>query len=388
MMSNKPKPSQWCLSVIIGVLPTQMNSFVLQRDFAVGLSKIHSCPPRASRETVISGLIMWRLVEFAEKDESQQFLLCVPRVVPMRQELEGYSTRRTNRPYFSRTSESMKQRSVESERGDGAGDFRMQKGRYVWLVSRRQFLVKFSVRLTKLEKIPSGHRFHISTVRIFPRAEISSIGKLYIRTGEILSARASTWTGTKRKCSWPLWEMTVSNAFAEALISTSLGNEGNVRTTFLNDTPLHHQHARAIIRRAFHFQVMESHTWDFVRTWSHLVKISYFFLPLTLFAFYRSAVEGLKAQWALEDVLNTANTRNELTVGVHKVAEELAEDHCGVALCVLVDDPNTEPGVHVHCRLIEAFCWECFIPVAKVRNWSLSCWVITFISMMCSVVCR
>ena len=43
-------------------------------------------------------------------------------------------------------------------------------------------------------------------------------------------------------------------------------------------------------------------------------------------------------------------------------------DEGTISLCLLVDNPMADPGVQVHCRLIEAYCWECAIPVIKVRN--------------------
>ena len=39
-----------------------------------------------------------------------------------------------------------------------------------------------------------------------------------------------------------------------------------------------------------------------------------------------------------------------------------------IRLCLLVENPHADPGIQVHCRLIEAYCWECAIPVIKVRN--------------------
>ena len=37
-----------------------------------------------------------------------------------------------------------------------------------------------------------------------------------------------------------------------------------------------------------------------------------------------------------------------------------------IGLCLLVENPSADPGIQVHCRLIEAYCWECAIPVIKV----------------------
>jgi hypothetical protein len=37
-----------------------------------------------------------------------------------------------------------------------------------------------------------------------------------------------------------------------------------------------------------------------------------------------------------------------------------------VVLCVLVDNKRADPGIQIHCRLIEAFCWEFPIPLIKV----------------------
>ena len=35
---------------------------------------------------------------------------------------------------------------------------------------------------------------------------------------------------------------------------------------------------------------------------------------------------------------------------------------------MLVENPRADAGIQVHCRLIEAYCWECAIPVIKVSN--------------------
>lgn len=83
---------------------------------------------------------------------------------------------------------------------------------------------------------------------------------------------------------------------------------------------------------------------------------------------FRAVVHSLRVQWALQDVLQAAKAKNQLILGVHRAAEELATDRSQIGLCVLVDNPHTDPGVHVHCRLIEAFCWESFIPVIKVTD--------------------
>ena len=44
-----------------------------------------------------------------------------------------------------------------------------------------------------------------------------------------------------------------------------------------------------------------------------------------------------------------------------------------IGLCLLVENPSADPGIQVHCRLIEAYCWECAIPVIKVSITTSTC---------------
>ncbi|EDO30422.1 predicted protein [Nematostella vectensis] len=73
-------------------------------------------------------------------------------------------------------------------------------------------------------------------------------------------------------------------------------------------------------------------------------------------------------QLCLEDVLNSARECNELIMTTHGAAEQLEMDPDDVTLCVLVENRHADPGIQVHCRLIEAFCWEYPIPVVKVDS--------------------
>ncbi|XP_068675838.1 growth arrest and DNA damage-inducible protein GADD45 alpha-like [Montipora capricornis] len=79
-------------------------------------------------------------------------------------------------------------------------------------------------------------------------------------------------------------------------------------------------------------------------------------------------VQRLKVRWALQEVLHQCQSEGNLVCGVHNAANELALDEGTIGLCLLVDNPLADPGVQVHCRLIEAYCWECAIPVIKVNN--------------------
>ncbi|KAK3745584.1 hypothetical protein QZH41_016230, partial [Actinostola sp. cb2023] len=77
---------------------------------------------------------------------------------------------------------------------------------------------------------------------------------------------------------------------------------------------------------------------------------------------------NMSLQWALHDAMQTAKERGELVGGVHSAAEQLDEDANDIALCILVDTKRADPGIQIHCRLIEAFCWEFPIPVIKVNS--------------------
>lgn len=79
-------------------------------------------------------------------------------------------------------------------------------------------------------------------------------------------------------------------------------------------------------------------------------------------------VHRLKIRWALQEVLKQAQINGHLVCGVHDAANELAVDLDTMGLCVLVENPRADAGIQVHCRLIEAYCWECAIPVIKVNN--------------------
>lgn len=49
-----------------------------------------------------------------------------------------------------------------------------------------------------------------------------------------------------------------------------------------------------------------------------------------------------------------------------------------IGLCLLVENPSADPGIQVHCRLIEAYCWECAIPVIKVSTTTSSICMINY----------
>ncbi|XP_020611869.1 growth arrest and DNA damage-inducible protein GADD45 beta-like [Orbicella faveolata] len=75
-----------------------------------------------------------------------------------------------------------------------------------------------------------------------------------------------------------------------------------------------------------------------------------------------------KVRRALQQVLHQAQVNGHLVCGVHDAANELAVDLDTIGLCLLVENPSADPGIQVHCRLIEAYCWECAIPVIKVNS--------------------
>lgn len=79
-------------------------------------------------------------------------------------------------------------------------------------------------------------------------------------------------------------------------------------------------------------------------------------------------VNRLKVIWALQEVLHQSEAQGHLVCGVHNAANELAVDQEAIGLCILVENPRADPGTQVHCRLIEAYCWECAIPVIKVND--------------------
>ncbi|XP_031565321.1 uncharacterized protein LOC116300576 [Actinia tenebrosa] len=77
---------------------------------------------------------------------------------------------------------------------------------------------------------------------------------------------------------------------------------------------------------------------------------------------------NMSLQWALQDAMQSARGRGEFASGVHSAAEQLDQNPDDVVLCILVDNKRADPGIQVHCRLIEAFCWEFPIPVIKVDS--------------------
>lgn len=81
-----------------------------------------------------------------------------------------------------------------------------------------------------------------------------------------------------------------------------------------------------------------------------------------------AVVHRLKVRRALQEVLHQSQVNGHLVCGVHDAANELAVDQGTIGLCILVENPQADPGIQVHCRLIEAYCWECAIPVIKVNN--------------------
>ncbi|KAK2550031.1 Growth arrest and DNA damage-inducible protein GADD45 alpha [Acropora cervicornis] len=87
-------------------------------------------------------------------------------------------------------------------------------------------------------------------------------------------------------------------------------------------------------------------------------------------------VQRLKVRRALQEVLHQSQLQGNLVLGVHEAANELAVGEDAIRLCLLVENPHADPGIQVHCRLIEAYCWEWAIPVIKVNN-SRKLWEMT-----------